>query len=88
MFKLNYFDQPACLAQSPQLYKQMACACGGLDRLVIIGALYLCCAVLYCTVLYCTVLYCTVLYFTVLYCAVLCYAAISCHIIHAMYNVM
>lgn len=34
VFKLNYFDQPACLAQSPQLYKQMACACGGLDRLV------------------------------------------------------
>ena len=26
------FLQPACLAQSPQLYKQMACACGGLDR--------------------------------------------------------
>ena len=26
--------QPACLAQSPQLYKQMACACGGLDRSV------------------------------------------------------
>ena len=34
VFKLNYFDQPACLAQSPQLYKQMACACGGLDRSV------------------------------------------------------
>lgn len=24
VFKLSYFDQPACLAQSPQLYKQMA----------------------------------------------------------------
>ena len=24
MFKLDYMGQPACLAQSPQLYKQMA----------------------------------------------------------------
>lgn len=24
VFKLQYFDRPACLAQSPQLYKQMA----------------------------------------------------------------
>ena len=31
-FTIVIFLQPACLAQSPQLYKQMACACGGLDR--------------------------------------------------------
>jgi aspartyl-tRNA synthetase len=29
IFKLEYFGQPACLAQSPQLYKQMA-LCGDL----------------------------------------------------------
>ncbi len=26
MFKLTYFNRPACLAQSPQFYKQMAIA--------------------------------------------------------------
>ena len=72
VFKLNYFDQPACLAQSPQLYKQMACACGGLDRLVIIGASYLYCTVLRCGVLCCAVLCCAVLCCAVLYCVVLC----------------
>jgi len=32
VFNLEYFGKPACLAQSPQLYKQIACACSGLDR--------------------------------------------------------
>lgn len=27
VFRLKYFDQPACLAQSPQLYKQMGVIC-------------------------------------------------------------
>jgi nondiscriminating aspartyl-tRNA synthetase len=40
VFKLKYFDQPACLAQSPQLYKQMAAACGGLDRVYEIGPVF------------------------------------------------
>lgn len=30
----DYFGQPACLAQSPQLYKQMAAACGGFERVM------------------------------------------------------
>lgn len=40
VFTLKYFDQPACLAQSPQLYKQMAAACGGLDRVFEIGPVF------------------------------------------------
>jgi aspartyl-tRNA synthetase len=40
VFKLSYFDQPACLAQSPQLYKQMAAACGGFDRVFEIGPVF------------------------------------------------
>ncbi len=28
VFKLEYFNRPACLAQSPQFYKQMAIAGG------------------------------------------------------------
>lgn len=40
VFKLAYFDQPACLAQSPQLYKQMAAACGGFDRVFEIGPVF------------------------------------------------
>lgn len=40
IFKLNYFDQPACLAQSPQLYKQMSAACGGFDRVFEIGPVF------------------------------------------------
>ena len=36
VFTLKYFDQPACLAQSPQLYKQMAAACGGKHVIVLI----------------------------------------------------
>ena len=40
MFQFNYFNQPACLAQSPQLYKQMAAACGGFDRVFEIGPVF------------------------------------------------
>lgn len=40
VFKLTYFDQPACLAQSPQLYKQMAAACAGFDRVFEIGPVF------------------------------------------------
>ncbi|TMW66526.1 hypothetical protein Poli38472_004291 [Pythium oligandrum] len=39
-FTLKYFDQDACLAQSPQLYKQMACACSGLERVYEIGPVF------------------------------------------------
>lgn len=40
VFKLSYFDQPACLAQSPQLYKQMTSACGGFERVFEIGPVF------------------------------------------------
>jgi len=40
VFALNYFDQQACLAQSPQLYKQMACACGGFEKVFEIGPVF------------------------------------------------
>ena len=40
VFTLNYFNEPACLAQSPQLYKQMAAACGGFDRVFEIGPVF------------------------------------------------
>eukprot|EP00188_Purpureofilum_apyrenoidigerum_P006201 Plantae.Rhodophyta-Purpureofilum_apyrenoidigerum.ctg9216.p1 GENE.Plantae.Rhodophyta-Purpureofilum_apyrenoidigerum.ctg9216~~Plantae.Rhodophyta-Purpureofilum_apyrenoidigerum.ctg9216.p1 ORF type:complete len:583 (-),score=121.27 Plantae.Rhodophyta-Purpureofilum_apyrenoidigerum.ctg9216:277-2025(-) len=39
VFKLTYFDQPACLAQSPQLYKQMA-ICGDMERVFEIGPVF------------------------------------------------
>lgn len=34
VFVTDYFGQPACLAQSPQLYKQMTAACGGFGRVM------------------------------------------------------
>lgn len=34
VFMTDYFGKPACLAQSPQLYKQMAAACGGFGRVM------------------------------------------------------
>lgn len=34
VFITDYFGQPACLAQSPQLYKQMTAACGGFGRVM------------------------------------------------------
>jgi lysyl-tRNA synthetase class II len=40
VFKLKYFDQPACLAQSPQFYKQMTAACGGFERVFEIGPVF------------------------------------------------
>jgi nondiscriminating aspartyl-tRNA synthetase len=40
VFTLKYFDRPACLAQSPQLYKQMAAACAGLERVMEIGPVF------------------------------------------------
>jgi len=39
VFKLQYFDRPAFLAQSPQLYKQMA-ICGDLERVFEIGPVF------------------------------------------------
>ena len=39
VFQLKYFDQDACLAQSPQLYKQMA-LCGDLGRVFEIGPVF------------------------------------------------
>jgi len=39
VFKLKYFDQDACLAQSPQLYKQMA-VIGDMERVFEIGPVF------------------------------------------------
>lgn len=39
VFQLNYFDRKACLAQSPQLYKQMA-ICGDFHRVFEIGPVF------------------------------------------------
>jgi aspartyl-tRNA synthetase len=39
VFRLKYFEQDACLAQSPQLYKQMA-VCGDLTRVFEIGPVF------------------------------------------------
>ena len=39
VFKLNYFNQPACLAQSPQHYKQM-CVMADFDRVFEIGPVF------------------------------------------------
>ena len=40
VFKLQYFNQSACLAQSPQFYKQMSAACGGFERVFEIGPVF------------------------------------------------
>jgi aspartyl-tRNA synthetase len=40
VFTLKYFDRPACLAQSPQFYKQMSAACGGFERVFEIGPVF------------------------------------------------
>lgn len=40
VFKLKYFNQDACLAQSPQFYKQMVAACGGFERVYEIGPVF------------------------------------------------
>jgi nondiscriminating aspartyl-tRNA synthetase len=39
-FTLKYFGQPACLAQSPQLFKQMTAGCGGLERVFEVGPVF------------------------------------------------
>lgn len=39
VFKVNYFDRPCCLAQSPQLYKQMA-ICGDMKRVYEVGPVF------------------------------------------------
>ncbi|KAJ4845092.1 hypothetical protein Tsubulata_037913, partial [Turnera subulata] len=39
VFSLDYFGKPACLAQSPQLHKQMA-ICGHLRKVFMIGPVY------------------------------------------------
>lgn len=39
VFKLDYKGKPACLAQSPQLHKQMA-ICGDFGRVFEIGAVF------------------------------------------------
>lgn len=41
VFKLDYMGQPACLAQSPQFYKQMA-ICADLGRVFEIGPVFRC----------------------------------------------
>ena len=40
VFTLDYFGRDACLAQSPQLYKQMASANAGLERVFEIGPVF------------------------------------------------
>ncbi|XBI00962.1 hypothetical protein VPH35_129856 [Triticum aestivum] len=39
VFKLQYYGQDACLAQSPQLYKQMS-LCGGFGRVFEVGPIF------------------------------------------------
>ena len=40
VFNLKYFGADCCLAQSPQLYKQMAVACSDLERVFEIGPVF------------------------------------------------
>jgi aspartyl-tRNA synthetase len=40
VFNLKYFETPACLAQSPQLYKQMVSANGGFEKVFEIGPVF------------------------------------------------
>lgn len=40
VFKTDYFGQVACLAQSPQLHKQMCAACSGFERVFEIGPVF------------------------------------------------
>jgi len=40
VFTTTYFDRPACLAQSPQLHKQICAACSGFQRVFEIGPVF------------------------------------------------
>ena len=40
VFTLDYFGQPACLAMSPQLHKQMTAACSGFERVFECGPVF------------------------------------------------
>lgn len=40
VFTLDYFGQPACLAMSPQLHKQITCACSGFERVFTTGPVF------------------------------------------------
>ena len=40
VFTLDYFGQPACLAMSPQLHKQMSAACSGFERVFEVGPVF------------------------------------------------
>lgn len=40
VFTLDYFGQPACLSQSPQLHKQMAAACSGFEKVFTTGPVF------------------------------------------------
>ena len=40
VFTLDYFGQPACLAMSPQLHKQMTAACSGFGRVFETGPVF------------------------------------------------
>lgn len=40
VFTLDYFGQKACLAMSPQLQKQQACACGGFEKVFVTGPVF------------------------------------------------
>jgi len=40
VFTLDYFGQTACLAMSPQLQKQQACACAGFEKVFVTGPVF------------------------------------------------
>jgi len=40
VFKLKYFEKEACLAMSPQLHKQICCACSGFERVFETGPVF------------------------------------------------
>ncbi len=40
VYRLKYFGADACLAQSPQLYKQMCAACSDFERVFEIGPVF------------------------------------------------
>mmetsp|Transcript_4402 Transcript_4402/g.5432 ORF Transcript_4402/g.5432 Transcript_4402/m.5432 type:complete len:610 (-) Transcript_4402:861-2690(-) len=40
VFMLDYFGRPCCLAQSPQIHKQITSACSGLERVFEIGPVF------------------------------------------------